>query len=343
DITHTASQRNKSTRTAPNRSLLYTDTRRSTTATIGHTILDELTPLSLCLTAVGWLTSRYAESMRARIRQAFDRVRGESPTTDLASLYFACLPAPHADSTAEAERVQAELRERWARIIDAPEGVRRVQLRSEDIAERVAQEFGGPRDGWSLSRYVSPDVLVVADSTDAVARGDFSLVLGELHIAMNTVAASLFVHQHPAIEELVAETTRDFPGPRLTPMLPKELPLKWSARSRPALERDEDYAVALADHTGDPYRERCLLSADVTVADRDGRLTAVLPDGAEFDVLDVFGHALTNRVMDRFALRPDADHVPRVTIDRMTVQRESWRFTGDDLDFADEKNEARRW
>nr|WP_242704991.1 lantibiotic dehydratase [Streptomyces sp. IBTA2] len=212
-ITDTASQRAKGSRTAPNRSLVYSDTRRSATARLSPAVLDELTPLSLCLTAVGWLTSRYAESMRAHIRQSFDQVRGDRPTTDLASLWFACLPAPHAASMPEADRIGAELRERWARIIDAPEGARRVQLSSADIADRVHEEFDGPRDGWSLSRYVSPDVLIMAKDAAAVERGDFELVLGELHIAMNTVAASLFVNQHPAVEELIAETDRDFPGP----------------------------------------------------------------------------------------------------------------------------------
>ncbi|MFF5656689.1 lantibiotic dehydratase [[Kitasatospora] papulosa] len=342
-ITDTASQRAKGTRTAPNRSLVYSDTRRSATARLSTAVLDELTPLSLCLTAVGWLTSRYAESMRARIRESFDRVRGDRPTTDLASLWFACLPAPHAASMPEADRIGAELRDRWARIIDAPEGARRVQLSSADIADRVREEFDGPRDGWSLSRYVSPDVLIMAKDAASVERGDFELVLGELHIAMNTVAASLFVNQHPAVEELIAETGRDFPGPRLMPMLPKELPLKWSARSRPALDRPEDYFVAVAEHTSDPHRDRTVLSAEVTVTDRDGRLTAVLPDGSEFDVLDVFSHALTNRVMDRFALRIDADHVPRVAVDKLVVSRESWRFTGGDLEFAEEKSEARRY
>ncbi|MGQ4343161.1 lantibiotic dehydratase, partial [[Kitasatospora] papulosa] len=342
-ITDTASQRAKGTRTAPNRSLVYSDTRRSATARLSTAVLDELTPLSLCLTAVGWLTSRYAESMRARIRESFDRVRGDRPTTDLASLWFACLPAPHAASMPEADRIGAELRDRWARIIDAPEGARRVQLSSADIADRVREEFDGPRDGWSLSRYVSPDVLIMAKDAASVERGDFELVLGELHIAMNTVAASLFVNQHPAVEELIAETDRDFPGPRLMPMLPKELPLKWSARSRPALDRPEDYFVAVAEHTSDPHRDRTVLSAEVTVTDRDGRLTAVLPDGSEFDVLDVFSHALTNRVMDRFALRIDADHVPRVAVDKLVVSRESWRFTGGDLEFAEEKSEARRY
>jgi hypothetical protein len=126
-------------------------------------------------------------------------------------------------------------------------------------------------------------------------------------------------------------------------MLAKELPLKWSARSRPSLERPEDYCVALVDQTGDPHRPRTVLSADVAVEERGGRLVAVLPDGAEFPLLDVFANTLTQRVMDRFTLRPEGEHTPRITVDRMVVARETWTFPVADLAFAGEKAEAGRF
>ncbi|MBC6450159.1 lantibiotic dehydratase [Actinokineospora xionganensis] len=342
-LTDTTAQREKGGKTAPCRALVYSDTRRSATARIGTAVLDELTPLALCLTAARWMTNRFAEVLGGRIREAYDRVRARQGEVDLGSLWFECLPAPHAESIADSDRVQAELRRRWARIIDAAPGARRVRLRSADIADRVLAEFDEPGAGWHQSRYISPDVLIVADDADAVERGEFDLVLGELHVAMNTVGASLFVSQHPAREELMAETDTDFPGARVMPMLPKEQPPRWSARSRPALVRPEDYFVGMVDYTADPHRPRTVMSADVRVCERGERLVAVLPDGAEFPLLDVFGNAMTNRVMDRFTLRLDGDHSPRVTIDNMVVSRETWRFAAADLDFAGDKSEARRF
>jgi hypothetical protein len=344
-ITSTAAQRDKGERTAPCRSLVYSDCRRASTARIGATLLDQLAPLELCLISARWMTARFAESIGARIRDVYERLRERNGTVDLASLWFATLPAPHVDSLAEAERIAGEMRERWARIIDAPPGARRVQLRSPDIAEQVREQFGEPGPSWWLARYFCPDLLIVADSSDAVARGEFELVLGELHSAMNTVAYSLWVMQHPDIKELLDETTVDFPGPRVTPMLPNELPRRWSSRSRMALVRDEDYYVAIVDHTIDPRRPRTAMSADVLVEDRGGNLVVVLPDGAEFDLLDVYGHALSNRVLDKFTLGSDAEHSPRITVDRMVLARETWRFAagGADMAFAAEKNEARRF
>ncbi|GGW16175.1 hypothetical protein GCM10018980_17710 [Streptomyces capoamus] len=343
-LTQAPAQREKGARTAPNRSLVYADCRRSATARVGSAVLEALTPLELCLTASRWMTDRFAEVVGARITEAYRRLCARHGTVDLGSLWFECLPAPHSRSIADIDAIQAEMRERWAAVIAAPEGVRRVERASADIAEQVHKAFGEPGTGWSLSRYASPDVMLIAEDLPAVERGEFSLVLGELHLAMNTLGASLFVTQHPDREELVAETTADFPGPRLVPMLPKELPLiRWSARSRPALDRPQDYYVALVDHTADPRRPRTVRCADVVVEERAGRLVAELPDGAVFDLLDVFCHAMTNRVMDRFRIRPDADHSPRVTVDKMVISRETWRFAAGQLPFATEKSEAKRF
>ncbi|HET9899269.1 MAG TPA: amino acid adenylation domain-containing protein [Streptosporangiaceae bacterium] len=344
-LTATTAKRDKGARTAPCRSPLYSDCRRSATARLGTKLVDELVPLEFCLASARWMTGRYADVVGARIREAYERLRARHGTVDLGSLWFATLPAPHAESIADATRVRDELRQRWAAIINAPPGARRVDLRSADIADRVWQAFAEPGGGWWLSRYASPDLLIVADDADALARGDYQLLIGELHCAMNTISASLFMMQHPDIKELLDETTSDFPGPRIVPMLPHELPKRWSVRSQPALIRDEDYYVALVDHTIDPHRPRTVMSADVAVQDRDGRLVVVLPGGTEFDLLDVYCHALTNRVIDQFTIRPDADHSPRITVDRVILARETWRFTAGDADaqFAAEKNEARRF
>ncbi len=342
-LTDTGAQRAKGERTAPCRALVYSDCTRSATATLGRAVLAELTPLELCLTAARWMTNRFGAAIAAHVRAAYDKVLAARGEVDLASLWFECLPTPHASSMADIDAIQAELRAKWARILDVPADASRVRLSSTDIAAGVRAEFDEPGAGWSLSRYFSPDLLVLAEDTAAVARGEFELVLGEMHSALNTMGASLFVHQHPDRDKLVAETAADFPTPRLLPMLPKELPLKWSTRSRPSLDRPEDYYVAMVDHTADPHRPRTVLSGDVAVREQDGQLLAVLPDGAEFDVLDAYANAMTHRVMDRFTLRPDGYHSPRITIDRVVVARETWRVRADSLAFAEEKSEARRF
>ncbi|MEU8263727.1 lantibiotic dehydratase [Micromonospora sp. NPDC048999] len=344
ELTRAPAQREKGTRTAPCRAVAYADSRRAATVRVGTGVLDALTPLGLCLTAARWMTNRVAEAAEARIGAAYRELRDQRSTVDLSALWMRCQPTPYPGAATDAEQIQAELRRRWERIVDAPPGARRVQLSAAEIADAVRDAFDGPAHGWNLARYVSPDVFVVGDDPEAVRRGDCTLVLGELHVATNTLDQSLFVMQHPAGQELLDETDRDFPGPRVLPMLPKETPqLRWSARNRPALDRPGDYLVAVVGHSADPHRPRTVLGADVLVQERNGRLVLVLPDGAVFGLLDVFGYALTNQVINRFSLRSGADHSPRVTVDRMVVARESWRFTAEALDFATDKIEARRY
>ncbi|MEU3623251.1 lantibiotic dehydratase [Amycolatopsis coloradensis] len=334
-LTGTAATRAKNTNTAPCRGLVYSDCVRAARTRLGTDMLADLAPLDLLLTSATWLTSRLADAVLSHARRVHTDLAATGPV-DLAAFWFACMPILHGSAVTEAAALRHELSCRWSRILDAPADARRVRVSSVDIADRVRDAFGETVPGWGMARYLSPDVFVVTGD-------DAGMVLGELHVASNTLGASLFVNQHPARDELLAETEADFPGPRLLPMLPKEHRSRLSARIRYSLDRPEDYYVALVDHTVDPKRGRTVLSADVRVEARGDRLVAVLPDHAEFDVLDVFGHVLTTLAMDLFRIMPDADHSPRVTVDRLVVARESWSIPVGEMAFVAEKSEARRF
>lgn len=326
------------TRGLPDRPLVHLDRRRSATARVGTAVLGELAPLALCLDAARWLAGRFASAIAGHVRHAYRRLLARDGSVDLGSLWFECLPAPHREAVTEVERLQGELRERWAGIVAAPPGASHVQLSSMDIAVKLGAAFAEPGPGWPGARYASPRLRVAATSVEAVERGEFSLVLDALPVATNTAGTALFLRQHPDPAELLDQTTVDFPGPRLLPM-----PARPYDRDQPALVRPCDYQVALADHTVDPRRPRTVLGADVTVSEQDGRLAAVLPDGTVFDLLDVFGEAMSARVADRFGVTGDDDHTPRVTIDRLTVARETWRIAPTRLTFAEEPSQARRF
>ncbi|MDG9701461.1 lantibiotic dehydratase [Streptomyces sp. DH37] len=342
-LTETAAVREKAAGTAPCRALVYSDCRRAATARLGPAVRDALAPLEPLLTSAGWLTAHLAEAVMGRAKEVYRDLAARGPV-DLASFWFACMPVLHGDARTAAAGLQRAFRAHWEAILAPPPGARRVRLALEDVAGPVRERFGGPGGGWTAARYLSPDVMIAADGAEAVARGDFELVLGELHLAANTLGASLFVHQHPDPGELTALTDRDHPGPRLMPLLPKEHRSRLSARIRHALVRPRDYQVALLDSTADPGRPRTVPSADVAVREReDGELAVVLPDGAEFPAVDVFAHVLTTLAMDLFQVLPEADHSPRVTVDRLVVARETWRIGAGTVDFAAEKDEARRF
>ncbi|MFI8233867.1 lantibiotic dehydratase [Streptomyces sp. NPDC085900] len=341
DLTDMAAVREKSASTAPCRALVYGDTRRSATARLGPAVLEALSPLRILMDSAGWLTSQLAATVDAEIRAVHRRLAADGPV-DLASFWFACLPVLHGTARTAAGDLQREFAARWQRILAVPEDARRVSRRATDIAPAAQREFGGG-GGWTAARYLSPDIMIAADGPEAAARGDLTLVLGELHLAANTLGASLFTHQHPDVDELFAQTDQDHPGPRLLPLIPKEHRARLSARVRQTLVRPQDYQVALSDFTADPARPRAVRSADALVEECAGGLVVRLPDGAVFPALDVFSHVLTTLSMDLFQLLPRAAHTPRVTVDRMVVARETWQLPAVDAVFADDKDEARRF
>ncbi|MFE2723401.1 lantibiotic dehydratase [Kitasatospora sp. NPDC059327] len=346
-VTDAAAKREKSGSTAPGRAVVYQDCRRAARVTLGSDVLAALAPLDLLMDGAAWLAAALATRVADRVAAVYTKLRAETDPgrpVDLATFWFACMPVLHGAAGADAAELQAEFEGHWQRILPSSDGVRRVNVAAADLAGRVAEAFGpATAAGWTAARYISPDMMIAAEDTAAIDRGEFELALGELHLASNTLGNELFVNQHPAPGELFDRTDRDHPAPRLMPLLPKEHKARLSARIRHALVRPQDYQVALLDNTADPHRERTTPSADTVVEQRDGRLVVVLPDGAVFPAIEVFSHVLTTLVMDRFRLLPETDHSPRITIDKMVVARETWRFTGPALDFADEKTEPRRF
>jgi hypothetical protein len=343
DLTQTVAQRQKNSGAAPCRALIYSDSTRAARVRVGGDIVSALAPFDLLLAGGNWLTSTLARRVMSHAREVYD-AHGQAEL-DLATIWFACIPMLHSDAVADAADLQREFWKQWETILRLPAGERHVRLTSEDIAGRVRSAFGETTRVWHTARYACPDVLVVADDAEAIDRGEFELVLGELHLAINTLGASLFVNQHPdGKAPLLALTDADHPRPRLMPLQPKEHRARLSARTRYSLVRDQDYCVALADPSADPHRPRTISSADVRVRDHGGRLVAVLPDGAVFDLVDIFSQALTMMAIDMFRLVPDeVDHFPRVTIDRLVVARETWRFDPATMEFANDKSEARRF
>ncbi|NMO32347.1 lantibiotic dehydratase [Streptomyces sp. GMY01] len=344
ELTDTAAARSKDSTTAPCRTLVYSDSVRAATATVGAEVLRALEPLDLLMTSAGWLTSQLASRVLARAEQVHERLStATGGPVDLASFWFASMPVLHGDAAVEAAALQHEFWRRWSAILRLREREGNVAVAAADIAGAVRVAFGKRPAGWTAARYLSPDVMLAADGPQAVERGEFELVLGELHVAINTLGASLFVHQHPAPAELFAQTGLDHPRPRLMPLLPKEHRARLSARVRHALVRPEDYQIALLDQGADPHRERTVPSAEAVVERQDGRLVVRLPDGAVFGVLEVFAHVLTTLVIDLCRLLPEADHTPRITVDRLVLARETWRYAGAALDCVQDKKEARRF
>jgi len=232
---------------------------------------------------------------------------------------------------------------RWAGILSIPADVRRVRYTTEELRPRVRTAFEASQPGWSFTRCHTPDVLIAASDVHAVRRGDYQLVMGELHMGKNTLAASLFASQHPSLDKVLYDLALEQPEPRVVPIVPKHWP-ELTARTLPVFVLPYDFRLALTHDSFDSPEWQTLLVGDLVVEAMDDELVVRTRDGRLcFDIVQVIADLIANHVVNNFKLLPPAPHTPRVTIDRLVVCRETWRFPVEELAFALEKEEANRF
>jgi hypothetical protein len=173
--------------------------------------------------------------------------------------------------------------------------------------------------------------MIAARDPGAIERGDWQAVLGEVHISMHTYSMKPFLTQHPAPEAIIEGRERDLPEPSINPVTPAQLATRsdhvWFSRHNLDLETG-------GARSWRP-RPQVLAVADLLVDERDGRLVVRTRDGAQvFDALRFFEYYLMAEAMNHFGVLPSGPRTPRVTVDKLVIERAKWRFTPDALGFA---------
>ena len=128
----------------------------------------------------------------------------------------------------------AELQRRWQQVLGPPSSPSRHQVSADAIAARAAECFPAHPVAWSAARQHSPDIMIAAASPGEVERGNFLLVLGELHLASNTLAGRLWVEQHPDPARLIAAEQADRGPQRIVAIPAKDHPNVTSRTSPPS-------------------------------------------------------------------------------------------------------------
>ncbi len=333
-------------RTYAARTLVYEDCRRDIEMDIGTDVMEALgAPLSLLLHSARWFTSNTARIYRQVFKKIYDELAHKSGSRVVDAVTFWQRANPlllDKDNACVAPLIKV-FKERWANILKVPAGSRRVQYTSAELRSRVLGAFKAPGPGWRAASYHSPDVMIAAKSVEAINRGEFQLVMGELHLALNTMNASLRVSQCPRPEELIRALDLDLPEPRLVPVNPKN----WAgatARTLPALISAKDFRLILTPEPHEVPASQAISIGSLVVEETNGALVLRTRDGRiSYDIIEAFGTALSSVIGNHFHILPPGNHTPRVTIDRVTVCRETWRFSPADLAFAFEKDEAARF
>jgi hypothetical protein len=242
-----------------------------------------------------------------------------------------------------ANELEPLLQERWAQVLKIPQGARRLHYTTESLRPLVNEVFAAPRPGWMAARQHSPDLMIDADSVEAIRRGEYLLTIGELHLAVNTLGAASFMSQHPAPDDFRRGLEHDFPEPRPIPIKPNNWPMA-TVRTGLALTSPKDLYIEFAHDSAPPDAVNAIPIADMVIENVGGRLMMRTRDGrVSFDALEAIGEGLSMLAVNAMKILPPARHNPRVTIDRLVICRESWSFLNSELDFANEKEDAARF
>ena len=165
-------------------------------------------------------------------------------------------------------------------------------------------------------------------------------VLGELHMALNTLENRVFHTQAVDREAMLAASEADLRAGRILPLYPNDAP-EVTPRTYPPTAvhvRDAFVYWSYAHDSGHPSGAAALPSAGLVVTpDGDGGLSVVDPiRRREASVLEFFGEFITALVVNHFQLREPGRYRPRVRIDDLVVCRRSWRLGAAELAAAAE-------
>jgi lantibiotic biosynthesis dehydratase-like protein len=318
------------------RTLVYEDCRRNIEVHLGRQCLQGFAqPLSLLLLAGRWFTARVAEIYSNKLFQIFSQnvQASRSRTMEAAALWAHAAPFFGEDAATLIAPVQEQFRRKWEQIMQLGEGRGPVVYSREELRPRVLKEFAAARPGWIPARYHSPDIMIAAESEEAVLRGDCFFVLGETHISVNTLSASLFLNQHPFPDELLNAVARDLPGMNIVSLLPKS-DLQGS-RTTPSFINKDSIVLEYLPNSFTDDRSRSLPISSMIVENRNGELIATTRDGSfRSRAIDLVGALLSPLIVDCFKIVAPRPHTPRISIDRLVIKRESWSFSPAELQFA---------
>jgi hypothetical protein len=342
------------------RTLVYQDTVRDVRVDLGATVLSALAgPLGLVLDSARWLINEITDRYRELFAEVLD---GEIARTGGGSVplqRFLTLASPYLlDQSGRwlseiAMLRVAELQRRWQEVLGTPASVSRHQVSLDAIAARAAELFAGRPVAWTGARQHSPDIMIAAASPAAVQRGDFLVVLGELHLATNTMDGRCFVEQHPDPARLIAAEQADHGARRILPIPPKDFRLVASRTSPPSalMGPGQVYWSSAPVGSLDPPKPATVMPAAAMSVSRRGDelVVQVRQPSAELDFFCVVGDMMGGVISNAFRPVAAAAHQPRVTIDRFVLSREQWVFQVADSAWAFARHEqerfylARRW
>jgi hypothetical protein len=327
------------------RTMIYEDCRRDVSVAAGPALRERLAPtLTALLTAGRWLTYHVASDYRTLLMDIYRELQPQSGSDPVELAQFWATMAPYfpvgGGSLPDSVRATiSEFQHKWARLFRLPSQARRLELSAQELLPQALELFSAPGPGWPTARYHSPDIMLAAPSVEAIARGDYQIVLGELHMGVNSLEQEIFLDDHPNPKELLDAMAVDLRRGRVTPTIPTAM-----SSSRMAFgvsQHPDDATLEFEGARSFRPRAQTLSIGDLVVQERGGHLIIRTRDGSkQWDIIAFLDCVIADATV---SLLPAAPHMPRITLDGVVVWRESWSFTPEELAFAHRETPLERF
>ena len=343
EITNAPANRNAGN-TYGGRAVVYEDCQRDMAIRIAPDLFKPIVlALSLLLKSLRWFMQSTALEFQRLFNQTYRELATARASRNVLLQDWWSYTEPKLLSAPSIGEVEKLFRQKWDHILPIERQNAAIQLESTNLEQKVVQLFPDLGAGYYPVRYFCPDLMVAARDAEAICRGDALFVLGEVHAGKNTLCHASLVEQHPERNELVEATQWDLSASCLK-ILSTQADTTTTVRTNEGVLRPADYLLATTLDAVAPTGHVCHPICELMVRE-DGDELQVFSreDGRHFHILEAFSDLLFAFVMNKASWISPLPHVPRVLIDKLVIHREAWRFGQDELDFAMEKDESRRF
>lgn len=310
--------------TYASRQISWEDCERASDVTFGSPLRQALESAGLqaLLRAARWATH---ESARRRCEGWKPIVAAMGGQVELVQFFNRVAEPDAAFPTLENE-VLAEMRTRAATaLLATASDVRSLDLTEDQITTTMGRAFPDVPALTTQARFHTVEFQLDSPSMDALAAGDFQIVITDLLAGGNAVTNQMFLQFCPWRDELLdayARVTSES-GAAITIADPPDRANRATNYAPPA-----DGVLELFRVAGIPRVAHSRPLADYYVTEQEGELVLASWDGSErHGLARLFAETFTWGSLTRqpFSLL-EGPHVPRVTVGRVVIQREQWTF-----------------
>lgn len=321
------------------RTPLYADAVREIELTLPESVFARIAPaLVPVLDSAQWFVQRLLEQYLAYVVATWRSLEGGGAVP--LGVLWSVLQEETETALAIGEDVVEQLQERWRLVLPIDAAARVQHFDVGQVAARARDVFSMPAGVWSGARFQAPDLLLAAQDIADFDGDAWCAVLGEIHPCTNLMLQTVTAKLCPVREAALAASARVQDQPELIPAIARDA---RGHRTAYSLELPHDFTLEHGASRAACAPSQILRLADLVVRDDGaGPHISSLDDARSWPLAQFFGPQLRSIGISRFKpLRVD-EHLPRLQIGPLVLERESWRIPRAALDFVGIKDRADR-